>query len=74
MPGSAEDLGDLKKTVSWDSDLGEARRLCALRAPRVGCVSWDLGLDEGNRFSEFAEAKPVVCGATRGGVQMEKSA
>ena len=48
MPGSAEDLGDLRKAVSWipaskreswDSELGEARRLCTLRAPRVGWVS-----------------------------------
>ena len=46
----AEDLGIWEKAVSWvsasereswDSDPGEARRLCALRAPRVGWVeSW----------------------------------
>ena len=46
----AEDIGDLRKRVSWvpaseresrDSELGEARRICALRAPRVGWVeSW----------------------------------
>ena len=53
MPGSAEDFGDLKKTVSRDSSLEEARR-----------------------FSELAEARPVVCrgGAACAGVQMEKSA
>ena len=38
--------------------------------------SWDLCLDEESRFSELAEARPVVCGggASRGGVQTEKSA
>ena len=76
MPGSAEDFGDLKKAVSWDSDLGEARRLCALRALCVGWVSWswDLGLDEESRFSELAEARPVVNGggSACAGVQIEK--
>ena len=43
-------LGIWEKEVSWvpaseresrDSELGEARRICALRAPRVGWVeSW----------------------------------
>ena len=33
--------------------------------------SWDLGLDEASRFSELAEARPVVCGggAARGGLR-----
>ena len=34
-------FGDLRKRESWDSDLGEARRLWALQAPCVGWVeSW----------------------------------
>ena len=38
--------------------------------------SWVWDLDEASRFSELAEARPVVCGggAARSGVQMEKSA
>ena len=34
-------------------------------------VSWDMGLDEESRFSELAEARPVVCsgGAARGGLR-----
>ena len=38
--------------------------------------SWDSTLDEASRFSELADARPVVCGggAARGGGQMEKSA
>ena len=68
-----------KKTpVSWDSDLGEARRLCALRALRVGWVSWswDLNSERESRISELTEARPVVYGggAAHAGVQMEKSA
>ena len=31
MPGSAEDLRDLKKTVSWDSSLEEGSRFLGLR-------------------------------------------
>ena len=38
-------------------------------------VSWDLGLDEANRFSELAEARPVICGGGRTWWgQMKKSA
>ena len=47
-----------KKAVSWDSDLGEARRLCALRAPHVGWVSWGLRFD--------ARRRKAIFGARRG--------
>ena len=57
----AEDFGIWKKAVSWD-----------LNSERE---SWDLGLDEANRFSEFAEARPVVCsGGRTWWSEMKKSA
>ena len=66
-------LGIWKKAGSWDSDLGEASRLCALQAPHVGWVSWswDSTLEEGRRFSELAEARQVVYdgGVACGGVR-----
>ena len=58
-PEALRILGIWKKTpVSWDSDLGEAKRLCGLRTPRVGW-GWDSTLDEASRFSELAKARPV---------------
>ena len=55
-----------KKAVSWDSDLGEARRLCALRAPRVGRVSWQLRFGLGRRKSIFGARQGLTNSLQRG--------
>ena len=51
-PEALRILGIWKKAVSWDSDQGEARRLCVLQVPCLGWVSWswDLSLEEGSRY------------------------
>ena len=64
MPKSAEGLGDLKKGVNWvpaseresrDLELGEARQLCALRAPRVGWVeSWRCKSSQHRKIVSFS--------------------
>ena len=49
----AEDFEIWKKSVSWDSDLSEARRFCALRAPRVGWVeSWRCKSSQHRKIDE----------------------
>ena len=48
--------GFWEKSESWDRDLSEARRLCALWAPCIGWVSWVPASEEDGWLSDFAEA------------------
>ena len=68
MPGSAENFGGFKKkAISWDSDLGEARRLFALRAPSVGWVGWELRFKLQTRKLRFGLGRrKLIFGSCRG--------